>query len=172
MELQTKELVESAIHEASKIAEMAPPKYQQGVFQTVFNLMLTDRLVPSPVQQTPVDEQTKTEAITDNNDILNIKFDWSGTKIPYLRGVAQYLAIIEIALNKFNVDGISAKTIQQVLFQKFRVSKTSNAVSMSLMNSVGKYVDRDEVNGEYVYRITRNGIDLIRQEEVSIKNAG
>jgi hypothetical protein len=43
---------------------------------------------------------------------------------------------------------------------------------MSLMKSVGKHVDREEEKGEYIYRITRNGIELLRQEEASVQDAG
>jgi hypothetical protein len=42
---------------------------------------------------------------------------------------------------------------------------------MTLMDAVGKYVDRVSAGNQYLYRITKNGIDFLRQEEAKLGNA-
>lgn len=59
--------------------------------------------------------------------------------------------------NDFSIDTLSASDITTILEQKFRERKTVNAVSMSLMESVGKYVDRIKEDKGYRYRITASG---------------
>lgn len=165
--------IEAAIEESIEIAERAPEKYQQSVFQVVLEISLVRPRGPKTNQPSEANQNSPTMAKVDeredvDRDILQEKFDWSGTKIAQLKGLAQYLGIIDVALNEFKIDGLSAKKVQEVLFEKFRISKTPNTVSMTLMDSVGKYVDRIKEKGEYLYRITMNGIEFLRQEEAKI----
>lgn len=160
---------ESAVEEAAEMADTAPPKYQQAVFQVVFGLMLSDGAV---VQKQHTDKIAQRETPKDvdvgDQDILEARYDWSSTKISKLEGVAQYLAVVEIAWKEFKIDGITPKQIHDVLFEKFRIPKTPNAISMTLMNVVGKYVDRIKIEGGYKYRITHLGIEFLRQEEAKV----
>ncbi|MGI0016217.1 MAG: hypothetical protein ACREBU_22585 [Nitrososphaera sp.] len=163
-------LLDAAIQRSMEIAEGAPEKYQQGVFQVVLQTLLAQPRVLQ-TDESDTKRQDSVSAVEVNKpddlgrDLLEEKYEWSSTKIPQLKGLAQYLSIIETALNEFKIDGLTAKKVQEVLFEKFRISKTPNTVSMTLMDSVGKYVDRVKVKGEYLYRITRNGIEFLRQEE-------
>jgi hypothetical protein len=162
-------LIENAIQEAKKIAENAPEEYRQSVFQVMFELLLRNGTVQEQKTDKPArQEPKKDEESTENQGILEARYEWSSTRISKLEGVTQYLAVMEIALNEFKIDGLIPKEIHDVLFEKFRIAKTTNAISMALMKAVGKYVDRIKVENGYKYRITREGIEFLRQEEAKV----
>ncbi|MDG6943366.1 MAG: hypothetical protein JRM94_04755 [Nitrososphaerota archaeon] len=99
--------------------------------------------------------------------ILRSNVDWSSLPILNSEPIVQNLIILRLALDDFKIDGLSARDIQQILFQKYRVSKTPNAVSMSLMAAVGKYVDRIQEGKEFLYRITQKGIARLNEKKQS-----
>jgi hypothetical protein len=163
-------LIENAIQEAIEIAKNAPEEYRQSVFQVMFELLLRNGVVHErKTDKTARHESKKDEENAENRDILGARYEWSSTKISKLDGVAQYLAVIEIALNEFKIDGLTPKEIHDVLFEKFRIAKTTNTISMALMKAVGNYVDRIKIENGYKYRITREGIEFLRQEEAKVQ---
>ena len=89
--------------------------------------------------------------------ILQSDFDWSVWKISKLTPIGQYLCILKMVKDSFDYPGLSISEIQYILIQKFRIQKTINTISMSLMDAVGKYVDRIRHDKEYAYRITTDG---------------
>jgi hypothetical protein len=157
------------IDRAAKIAERAPEKYQKEAFRNVHVFLMEniESAAGKPHDSNVKISKPKAQENVGAADIIAVKFDWSGTSVLKHKGIAQYLAILEIALNELKIDGLSAKKIQEVLFEKFRISKTPNTVSMTLMDAQGKYVDRIKENGEYIYRITRKGIDFLKEEEAN-----
>jgi hypothetical protein len=157
-----------AIEFASEMAQAAPKEYREVVFQVLFEkrvktISVTDK---TSIKSSNLAGIEKPE----NRSISDMKYDWSNTNIAKLGGTAQYLAVIWKALDGLGIDGLTAKQVQDILFQKFRISKTQSAVSMGLIDWVGKYIDRDRKGNENVYRITRAGIEHLKKLEAQLKN--
>ena len=161
-----KKEVQRAIKEAIALTEGTEEPYRSLAFREVFADLLHSggievvqkrkEVVPH-VAQTPSTQDRLTTMIRSN-------FDWSTLPVVNKDAITQNLMVLKLALDKFHIDGLSARDIQKVLFQKYRISKTPNAVSMSLMAAVGKYVDRIQEGKEFLYRITRKGIEKLDAE--------
>ena len=142
-----------------------PEEYQKSSFEVLLNHFLI-QTSPSFKQVSP--KKSPSKKYSEMNPIkviLSPEYDWASTGIKKLKGYAQYLKILNVVKNNFNVETLSASDIVTILEQKFREKKTSNAISMSLMESVGKYVDRTKEDKEWRYRITVSGEE--RLEEIS-----
>lgn len=145
-----------------------PDEYKKIAFEVVLGYLL------SSTKNTPIHERRKDifkgkhEGGIDT--ILNSNFDWTSTNIPLLKPSLQNLYILKIAKEKFGIDSLSPNEIQSILTQKFRISKTPNAVSMSLMNEIGKHIDRIQKGKEFLYWITENGIRYLNQEIEKMEN--
>jgi hypothetical protein len=169
----SKTSIEEAIKTAAAVADNAPEKYQQAVFRTMLEQLIRDhngdakKNTETQVEKRIIEKVEGQASQSDINNILATKYDWGATNIDRLNGIRQYLAVIKLVLDEFGIDGLTAKEIQEILFQKFRISKTPNAVSMALMDAVGKYVDRIKRDKEWAYRITKTGMDLADQEKDS-----
>lgn len=142
-----------------------PEEYRKRSFEVLLNHFLI-QTTPSFKQVSPKKSPPKKYSETNPlKVILSTEYDWASTGIKKLKGNAQYLKILNVVKNNFNVDTLSASDIVTILEQKFREKKTINAISMSLMESVGKYVDRTKEDKEWRYRITVSGEE--RLEEIS-----
>ncbi len=158
--------MQKAIKEAIGLVEGVDEPFKSLAFSEVFSELLRSvgteaeprSEVVGSVASKPLPVKDRLSAMIRSN------FDWSTLPIVNKDALTQNLMVLKLALDKFKIDGLSAKDIQQVLSQKYRISKTPNAVSMSLMAAVGKYVDRIQEGKEFLYRITRKGIDKLEEE--------
>ena len=98
-------------------------------------------------------------------ELLESEYDWSHTNIRNLVPIGQYLKILKIAKTEFDINTLSPDDIRKILNEKFRISKTVNTISMSLMDGLGKYVDRIRRGHEYHYRITLMGEERLGKLE-------
>ncbi len=164
-----KELINWAIEIASEVEN----QYRIPTFQVILRKAIEEqtpellRKVSSEKQPSRGDLDSPSGEI---QSILNSTFDWGSIPVPKLTPSNQNLALIRIALHEFHIDGLSPKDIQKILFQKYRLSKTPNAVSMLLKNSVGKHVDRIQKGKEFVYRITDPGIKVLEKSLAEANN--
>ena len=138
-----------------------PEEYKKIAFEVILNHLLSSTQDIS-IQAIKRDRsKVKREGI---DIILKSSFDLSSTNIFKLKPALQNLYILKVVKEKFGIDGLSPNDIQTILLQKFRISKTPNAISMSLMNEVGKHIDRIQEGREFSYRITENGIEYLNSE--------
>ena len=89
--------------------------------------------------------------------ILKSNYDWSTTNIQKMLPLEQYLTLLRITKNEFDISMLAVDDIKKILNEKFIITKTSNTIGMSLMKKVGKFVDRIKVGNGYCYKITSNG---------------
>jgi len=135
-----------------------PEQYRNIGFGVVFAYLLLSEKGFTPTRQNKPESIAK---ITNEQNSLGIilksDFDWSSTDIPRLTALGQNLLLLKIVKDNFNIDNLSPSEIKSILYEKFRISKTNNAISMSLMEKLGKYVDRIRTGNEFSYRITSQG---------------
>lgn len=108
---------------------------------------------------------SKKEDVVDK--IISSEIDLSEYNYIYrLSGVPLFLTVLKIALEKFNVDGLTPPEISQILKVKFRISKAVGAknVSMILLRA-GEYVDRvpNPRGRGYLYRIMHAGEEMLKE---------
>lgn len=139
-----------------------PSEYKIVAFQTILNHLL------SSDQSRVLTDRTKSPLIVKDHtgitSLLKTNFDWTSTKILSLKPTPQILLILKIAKEHFSINELSPIEIQKILIAKFRISKSTNAISMLLMEKLGKYVDRIQEGNRYFYRITENGQFLVDGE--------
>jgi len=149
--------ITNLIIEVIEMVQDIPEGFRKSSFEVLLNYFLMQSTLPSkPVAP----KKFHTKKSSEQNiiqTILNTEYDWASTGIKKLKGTAQYIKIITVAKNDFNIDTLSPSDIKTILEQKFREKKTFNAISMSLMESVGRYVDRIKEDKGYRYRITVSG---------------
>jgi len=134
-----------------------PEEYRKSSFEVLLHHFLTSPPLPAKSRSSKVIKQQSSVEKNSIQEIISSEYDWAATGIKRLKGIGQYLAILKIAKNDFNVETLSASDIKNILDQKFREKKTINTISMSLMDAVGKYVDRIKADKEFRYRITASG---------------
>lgn len=151
------------IKEVINMVQDVPKEFQKSSFEVLLNYFLIQTTLPS----TPVaPKKSHTKKNSEQNaiqTILNAEYDWASTEIKKLKGIVQYLKILNVVKNNFSVDTLSPSDITTILAQKFREKKTFNAISMSLMESVGRYVDRIKEDKGYRYKITASGEVYLNQ---------
>ncbi len=132
-----------------------PKEYQKSSFEVLLNHFLIQSQLPlnSRTKKQTSQKRSETDAL---QRILNSEYDWAATGIRQLKGVIQYIKILDVARQDFNIDKLSVSDIKIILEQKFRQKKTTNTISMALIRVVGLYVDRVK-NKEYEYVITAAG---------------
>lgn len=165
--MYNKKEIQRTIKEAAGLVEGVDEPYGSLAFSVIFADLLRS---PGPeAKKPPASAKMESRPTLPSHDrlqtMLHTKLDWSELPIINRDAITQNLMVLKLALDKFKIDGLSAKDIQQVLFQKYRISKTPNAVSMSLMAAVGKYVDRIQEGKEFLYRITDKGIAKLGEEK-------
>jgi len=151
------------IMEVIDLVQDVPEEFRKSSFEVLLNHFLIQSTLPSkPVA--PKKSHTKKNSDQNNiQTILDTEYDWASTGIKKLKGIAQYIKILNVVKNDFSVDTLSPSDIITILQQKFREKKTFNAISMSLMDSVGRYVDRIKEGKGYQYRITTSGEEHLNQ---------
>jgi hypothetical protein len=159
--------VQRLIAEAKELVSGTEDPYRSLAFSVVLLELLRSGLVKHQTQRKEVQprESPKIAEKDRLRTILRSDVEWSSIPVLNNEPIKQNLIVLKLALDKFEIDGLSARDIQQILFQKYRISKTPNAVSMSLMAAVGKYVDRIQDGKEYLYRITSKGIALLSEKK-------
>ena len=129
-----------------------------------YYLMMENKQTHEPKKK---QKKNKTITVTESenklNTILQGDFDWSLTKIPTLESLGQYLLILQIANNEFQINMLSPEEIKQILNEKFRINKTTNAIGMLLMEQLGNYVDRTKLGKGYYYKITSSGVSYLEK---------
>ena len=156
-----KEDITRLIMDVIALVQDVPEEFRKSSFEVLLNHFLIQSTIPSRSATSKKSPIKKSSDTNDLQTILNTNFDWASTGIKKLKGILQYLKILSIVKNNFNVNTLSAFDITTILEQKFREKKTINAVSMSLMESVGKYVDRIKEDKGFRYRIIGSGEDKL-----------
>lgn len=154
------DLISKHVQEAISIAERISPEYRKVAFEVILNHLLTSEL-------TEKIESRQALTIKDHtgiNKILRGSFDWTSTQILELKPTPRILLILKIAKQDFGINELSASEVQKILKEKFRITKSVSAISMLLMEKLGKYVDRIQEGNKFYYRITENGITLVNSE--------
>ena len=148
--------ITSLIKEVISIVKDVPEEYRKSSFEVLLNYSL---IQTPPTQKTQFKKSPPKKSPNDNylQTILDKNYDWASTGIKKLEGILQYLKILSVVKNDFDVETLSASDIRIILVQKFREKKTINTVSMSLMKFVGKYVDRIKAANGFQYRIVGSG---------------
>lgn len=158
------------MEEAAELAKEAPEGFEGLAYPIILEYLLySSDDVKKFVKKPSLQSQNKPLNYLDA--ILKSNFEWSRTQIPKLKPIGQNLFVLKVASDEFNVDHLSPSDIQAILAQKFILKKSANAISMSLMDIVGKYVDRIQQGKEFLYKITSNGREyldsLIKKNEES-----
>lgn len=160
-----KEDITKLIMDVINLIEDVPEEFKKSSFEILFNHFLIQQTLPSKPTQSKKSSTPKSSDTNDLQTILNTNYDWSSTGIKKLKGISQYLKILSVVKNNFNIEKLYVSDITTILEQKFREKKTINTVSMSLMESVGRYVDRVKVDKGFKYRIMESGQE--RLEDIS-----
>lgn len=104
------------------------------------------------------------ENIVDKFRMLNLsEFSY----IYKLSGLPLFLAIIKIALEKFEIDGLTPPEISRICKEKLRISKGTDRTTIShTLAKAREYVDRiPNPRGKgYAYRIMRRGEEFLNEE--------
>ena len=161
------DIIKEAIKYATKFAAEAHDDFKEVAFQTALQHFLTQNAIKFNVKSTNVNKRTKTKLASQDylSRLLESDYDWSITNIRDLSPLAQYLKILKIAKTEFQIDTLSSEDVRKILNEKFRINKTINTIGMSLMETVGKYVDRIRQGNGYYYRITSKGEERLQQLE-------
>jgi hypothetical protein len=153
--------IRKKIDEAIRIVVDVPEQYRNMAFESVLNHLLNSSTVTQKTSLKHVISTTQKEKSIGIDGVLRSNYDWATTQIPQLKPIGQNLYVLKIARDEFGIDTLSPKDIQIILSQKFRLSKSANAISMSLMEAVGKHVDRIQEGKEYLYRLTVTGREYL-----------
>jgi hypothetical protein len=165
-----KEDITKLINEIIDLVKDVPEEYRKNSFEVLLNHSLTQPFISSKSPD-PKKSNTKKDSETKHLELmLSLEIDWSSTGIKKLKGITQYLKLLKIAKLELIDDTLSVTEIKIILAQKFREKKTINTISMSLMDAVGKYVDRIKVDNEFRYRITATGEERLEQASRGNKN--
>jgi len=152
--------IQKHIEETIEVVSNTPEEYKKIAFAVILKHLL--EMSTRSIIKEDIPQKLKTSSLH-VNAILNSNFDWSSTNIPNLKPMIQNLYILKIAKD-LDGDALTPQDIQTILYHKFRVSKTHNAVSMSLMKATGKYIDRIQEGKKFLYRITERGIAYLQSE--------
>ena len=155
--------ISKSINEVINLVKDVPEEYRKSSFEILLAHFLSQRIPSFDIKQKkqPVQKHSKTDE--GMRTILNSKYDWAFTGIKDLKGLTQYIHILDVVEKKFKIDSLSASNIAKILEQKFRLKKKPTAISMSLMSSVGECVDRSKVGYEYKYTITVLGRKKLKE---------
>ena len=151
---------EDAIQFATTFSTAAPDDYKKEAFQVALQYYLNKSETGKDNKPQNTKKITTQKIQRKENNLEKIfqeEYDWSITQITQLQPLGQYLLLLKIVRDEFNIGILSTDEIKEILNEKFRINKTANAISMSLMAGVGKYVDRVKRGNEYGYRITKKG---------------
>lgn len=100
------------------------------------------------------------------NKIVSSEIDLSQYNYIYkLSGLPLFLAVLKIALEKFNVDGLTPPEISKILKSKFRISKATTRQNVSMaLSRAGECVDRvpNPRGRGYLYRIMHAGEERLK----------
>ena len=160
--------IRHAIEQAKNAVNEIEEPYRSLAFTVVLEKLLYQKLSPSQVEiaqashilSKNVEDEDKTL-----EKILAHKFDWSRYNfIHQLDPYAKYLLILKIALEEFQIDGLTPPEITKILAEKFRTFKTYNAISMALSGMRGNLVDRIQKGNSFAYRISKNGLNYIQNK--------
>jgi len=156
-----KKNITKLITEVIEIVQDVPEEFRKSSFEVLLSHFLTETDLPS--KSTTKKHRTKNSEQNSIKTILNTEYDWASTGIKKQKGIVQYLKILNVVKSDFGLDSLSPSDIKTILKQKFREKKTFNAISMSLMESLGKYADRIKEEKGYRYRITASGEEHLNQ---------
>ncbi|MDH3764574.1 MAG: hypothetical protein OER82_02035 [Nitrosopumilus sp.] len=147
-----------------------PEEFRKSSFEVLLNHFLIQSSLPSKSIVTKKSTMKKSSEIKNLELMLSTEIDWASTGIKKFKGIIQYLALLKIAKTELDDVTLSASEIKTILEQKFREKKTVNTISMSLMDAVGKYVDRVKEDKEWRYRITASGENRLEEFAGDSKN--
>lgn len=180
-----KEIVQKVADKATQVAEGIEEPYKSLIYPIIFKNLLDEEILEERMSPEPMREKvpevllehlkpkSQEQSQEDISKILVSNFDWS--KYIYIHKIEpyeQYLLVLKIAHEEFGIDGLSPPEITKILFEKFRISKTYNAVSMALSGLRGKDVDRIRRGTSFVYRISKLGLDRIRNSYDDLASKG
>lgn len=158
------------INETMNLVKDVPEEYRKSSFEVLLNHSLTQPPLPSKPVTSKKSTVQKTSETNNLELMLSLEIDWASTGIKKLKGITQYLELLKIAKTQLADKTLSAVEIKTVLEQKFREKKSINTISMSLMDAVGRYVDRIKTNKEFRYKITTSGEERLEQASGGNKN--
>ena len=84
----------------------------------------------------------------------------------------QYLLVLQIVHKEFGIDGLTPPEVKEILFEKFRIGKRYEAISMALSSLLGKDVDRVPKGNGFTYRISKVGQNRIQKSYDELKTKG
>lgn len=148
------------VQQALSIVKDVPSEYKEAAFKVILSHLLSSENIKT-VENRQVLTKKDHAGI---NRILRGSFDWPSTKIFQLKPTPQILLILKIAKENFGTNELSAPEVQKILKEKFRITKSHSAISMLLMEKLGKFVDRIQEGNKFYYRITENGVSLVNSE--------
>lgn len=107
--------------------------------------------------------------------ILSSKIDLSEYKYIYkLSGLPLFLTVLKIALEKFNIDGLTPPEISKILRVKFRIAKAGSAENVSMaLSRAGERVDRvrNPRGRGYLYRLMHAGEEKLKEDISKLSDA-
>lgn len=140
-----------------------PEEFRKSSFEVLLNHFLIQTSLPSRPIVAKKPQMKKPSDMKNLELLLSGEIDWASTGIKKLKGIPQYLALLKIAKTELDDDTLSVLEIKTILEQKFREKKTVNTIGMSLMDAVGKYVDRIKDDKGWRYRITVSGENRLEE---------
>jgi len=153
--------VEQAIEFAKEFADAAPEKFQEVAFQSALQYFFSANNDVKYQKPSKGKKKSSKSLISKSKDaldeILQGDYDWSKTQVRALQPLGQYLLLLKIARDDFEIHILSSEEIKKILNEKFRINKTINTIGMSLMGVLGKYVDRIKRGNEFCYKLTSIG---------------
>ncbi len=154
------DMISKHVNEAVSIAEGVPPEYRKIAFEVILDYLLKSELPESTESR----QILTTKDHSGINKILQGSLGFTSNQILELKPTPQLLLILKIAKDDFGINELSSSEIQKILKDKFRINKSTSALSMLLREKVGQYVDRIQEGNKFYYRITDNGVSLVDSE--------
>ena len=155
------EFIKRAIEFANMFADAAPEKFQEVAFQSALQHFFSTNNDEYYQKSGKVKKKSSKSLVLKSKDalseILQGNYDWSVTQVSALPPLGQYLLLLKIGRDDFQIPILSSEEIKKILTEKFRINKTVNTIGMSLMGVLGKYVDRTKRGNEFCYKLTSTG---------------
>lgn len=152
------------VEEAITLTEDVGKDFRPAAFQVALAYLLATESETKSKTSTQKISKQKYKPENYLQKILKSDFDWTKYNIPNLHPNLQNLQLLRIVEDEFEIPKLTSKDVQIILSQKFRIHKTPNAISMSLMKEIGKHVSSTKDGKTLYYEITTNGTVFLDNE--------
>lgn len=164
--------------EAARIAEAVPESMQSAAFNRALDLLIGasppaggDHLGEQKVDSSRNDPGKPASTATSVEDRVSLLLrEMNSTHYPIIHDARDHetrcLALLAAARKDFGVDGLTSSEVVKILKDKFRVS-ISGRTARRVLGEAGTRVDRVPEGKGFLYRIMRDGEDLVTKAQTN-----